>query len=160
MVDSSNLKILVLNGPNLNLLGSREPEIYGHLTINDIAKALDSEASRMGAELKHAQSNSEGALIDYIHDAAKWADGLIFNPGGYSHTSIALRDAIVGTGLPTIEVHLSNIHAREEFRHKSYISAVAVGVICGLGASGYFAALHGLIAKLGKSHVDDGDSAP
>lgn len=140
--------IMVLNGPNLNLLGSREPDVYGHETLHDIIKNLKAKAKDFGAEIKDFQSNCEGALIDKIHEAAQNMDGLIFNPGGYSHSSIALRDAIAGTGVPTVEVHLSNIHGREEFRHKSYISAVAVGVICGMGAKGYELALNGLLSHL------------
>ncbi|MFZ5609858.1 MAG: type II 3-dehydroquinate dehydratase [Pseudomonadota bacterium] len=141
---------LVLNGPNLNLLGSREPEIYGADTLADIERRLKSLAKDMGWTLRFAQSNSEGVLIDLIHDARGKADGLIFNPGGYGHTSIALRDAVAASGLATVEVHLSNIHAREPFRCKSLISGVAIGVICGFGSIGYELALRALAAHLAR----------
>jgi len=155
MSKSKPKHILVLNGPNLNLLGTREPDVYGHETLNDIVNNLTPIAAAKGYAVEHFQSNSEGALIDKIHEAAQIFDGLIFNPGAYSHSSIALRDAITATDMPTIEVHLSNIHAREDFRHKSYISAVALGVICGLGSKGYEYALEGLISHLMQKHQEE-----
>ncbi|MGE0199732.1 MAG: type II 3-dehydroquinate dehydratase [Candidatus Melainabacteria bacterium] len=138
--------ILILNGPNLNLLGSREPDIYGHQTLDDINSALEKQAKSLkpAPELRFIQSNHEGELIDQIHAAIKTTAGLIINPGGYSHTSIALRDALSAYPHPIIEVHLSNIHRREHFRHHSYISGVVTGVICGLGAQGYSLALEAI----------------
>ena len=140
--------ILILNGPNLNLLGTRQPEVYGTTTLADVEAQCHAVAKELGADLAFAQSNSEGALVDMIHDARGTHDGLILNAGAYTHTSIALMDAISSTEIPTIELHLSNIHAREEFRHTSYIAKVAVGVICGFGAHGYTLALHALARHL------------
>ena len=136
------MKALVIHGPNLNLLGKREPDIYGATTLDDVNAMLAREAAEIGVELKTFQSNSEGELVTAIQQASGWADVLIINPGAYTHTSLALRDAIAGIGIPTIEVHLSNVYAREEFRHHSYIAPVAVGQITGFGAEGYRLALH------------------
>jgi 3-dehydroquinate dehydratase-2 len=140
--------ILVLNGPNLNLLGQREPHIYGSDTLEAINARLAAQAKAAGKTVAFFQSNHEGALIDAIHEARTETNGLIINPGGYSHTSVALRDALSAYPHPIIEVHLSNIHQREGFRHHSYVSAVATGVICGLGAIGYKLALDALLDKL------------
>ena len=135
-------KIGLLNGPNLDRLGKREPEVYGSVTLEEIVKKVESKAETCNCEVEAFQSNHEGALIDKIH---QWADsgfdGLILNPGGFTHTSVALRDAVVASGLQTVEVHLSNIHAREDFRHKSLISGVASAIIAGMGAKGYYAAI-------------------
>ena len=136
------LHILVLNGPNLNLLGTREPHIYGHATLKDIVDGLQARASALAARISHFQSNHEGALVDRIHAARhEKVDGVIVNAAALTHTSVALRDALSGIGVPFVEVHISNVHAREEFRHKSYLSDKAAAVICGLGTYGYVAAL-------------------
>jgi len=136
--------ILVLNGPNLNLLGTRQPEIYGRTTLADIEEMCRAKADTLGIAVSCVQSNHEGALVDAIHAARGQHDGIILNAGAYTHTSIALMDAISSVGLPVIELHLSNVHAREAYRHRSYISAVALGVICGLGARGYVLAIEAL----------------
>ncbi|MFC4487439.1 MULTISPECIES: type II 3-dehydroquinate dehydratase [Tepidiphilus] len=136
------LRILVLHGPNLNLLGVREPEIYGRTTLSDIHARLEARAQAAGVRLESFQSNHEGELVDRIQAAMEeGVDFILINPGAYTHTSVALRDALAAVSIPFIEVHLSNIHARESFRHHSYLSDRAVGVICGLGAYGYEAAL-------------------
>src|SRR5688572_12421510 len=139
------MKILVLHGPNLNLLGTREPEIYGSMMLGDINSKLIEIGKEFSAELKCFQSNHEGALIDALHDARTWANGVVFNPGGYTHSSIALRDAVIACGLPVVEVHLSNVYAREEFRHSSMISAVCIGKIVGFGWRSYELGLKALI---------------
>ncbi len=133
--------ILILNGPNLNMLGKREPDHYGNLTLEEINIRLTDLAATLDLELRFFQSNVEGTLIDSLQEAATWASGVIFNPGGYSHTSVPIRDAITAIKLPVIEVHLSNIYAREEFRHTSLISPVCVGTIAGLGWRSYTSAL-------------------
>ena len=138
------MKVLVLHGPNLNLLGTREPEIYGSMTLGDINTQLLELGKEFGAQLKCCQSNHEGELIDALQDAQTWADGVIFNPGGYTHTSVALRDAIAALKIPVIEVHISNVYAREEFRHHSMISAVCQGKIVGFGWRSYSLALRAL----------------
>ena len=135
------MKILVIHGPNLNLLGTRETDIYGEQTLDDINAALTAQAKEHGVELRTIQSNSEGALVDAVQDARGWADAIIINPGAYTHTSIALRDAVAAVALPVIEVHLSNVHAREEFRRHSYIAPLTVGQIVGFGAESYRLAL-------------------
>ncbi|MFY2826610.1 type II 3-dehydroquinate dehydratase [Ruegeria sp. MALMAid1280] len=147
-------KALILNGPNLNLLGTRQPEVYGSTTLEMVEDLCLSHGSSIGVEVSCFQSNHEGALIDAIHEAKGDQDGIILNAGAFTHTSIALMDAIVSVELPVIEVHLSNIHARETFRHLSYISKVAVGQICGFGAHGYVLALDALAA-----HLKSGSSA-
>ena len=145
--DSNTRRILVLHGPNLNLLGTREPDIYGRETLADINRKLAIAAAASGAQLESFQSNHEGALIDRVQAAkVQKTDWIIINPAGYTHTSIALRDALSGVGIPFIEVHLSNIHARESFRHHSYFSDIASGTIVGLGSRGYFAALQHILA--------------
>jgi 3-dehydroquinate dehydratase-2 len=136
--------VFVLNGPNLNMLGSREPEIYGATTLAEIEAGCRAAGARLGLEVDFRQSNNEGELVDWIQEAGRKAKGIAINPGAYTHTSIALHDAILGTTIPAIEVHLSNIFARERFRRHSYISPVAAGVICGLGPAGYFLALDAL----------------
>ena len=141
-------KILVLNGPNLNLLGEREPGVYGSLSLNEINEMLVAEGIALGLEVKTTQSNQEGVLIDLLQDARVWASGVVFNPGGYTHTSVALRDAISAIRIPVVEVHLSNIYSREEFRHHSMISAVCAGSIAGFGWQSYRLGIIALAAIL------------
>ena len=142
------LRVLLLNGPNLNLLGQREPGLYGARTLGAIEQQLGLLADGLGVGLECFQSNHEGALVDRIHAARQEMDGLLINAGAYTHTSIALRDALLAVGLPFVEVHLSNIHAREPFRHHSYLADKAVGVICGFGPTSYTLALQGLVEHL------------
>ena len=142
--------IYVLNGPNLNMLGIREPEKYGHATLADVEKLCAETAAQFGLKADCRQSNREGELIDFIHEAhARKVAGIIINAGGYSHTSIALHDALVGVQIPTVEVHVTNIHAREEFRHHSFTARAAFASLCGFGIDGYRLAISGLAAKLG-----------
>ena len=142
------MKILLLHGPNLNLLGTREPEVYGSMTLDDINNKAIDLGKELGVEVKCLQSNHEGALVDALHDARMWADGVVFNPGAYTHTSIALRDAISAIQIPVVEVHLSNVYAREEFRHVSMISAVCKGKITGFGWRSYTLGLKALVDAL------------
>ncbi len=142
------LRILVLHGPNLNLLGTREQSIYGTLSLEALNRTITKLAKELSVEVKQCQSNSEGELVTWIQEARTKYDGIIINPAGYTHTSVSIRDAIAAVGLPTVEVHLSNIHQREEFRHRSFIAGVALGQIAGLGPTGYLLALRGLHAHL------------
>jgi len=141
-------RILVLHGPNLNLLGRREPEIYGRTTLSEIDADLVATGKALQVEVECFQSNHEGVLVDRIQEAMGQQHGLIINPGAFTHTSVAIRDALAATGLPVVEVHLSNVFAREPFRHHSYVSGIALAVVSGLGAGGYVAALRGLAAHL------------
>ncbi|HEJ8091018.1 TPA: type II 3-dehydroquinate dehydratase [Serratia liquefaciens] len=144
--------ILLLNGPNLNLLGTREPEKYGSTTLTEIVNGLENQASALDITLSHLQSNAEHALIDRIHQARGNTDFILINPAAFTHTSVALRDALLAVQIPFIEIHLSNVHAREPFRHHSYLSDIAVGVICGLDADGYTFALQAAVNRLSKTH--------
>ncbi len=142
-------KILILNGPNLNLLGTREPEIYGAETLDDIRHAVAVHAEGLGLEADFRQSNTEGELVQWIQEARGDHGAIVINAGAYTHTSVAILDALLAVDMPVIEVHLSNIYKRDEFRHHSYISKAATGVICGLGSQGYLLALDALAARLG-----------
>jgi 3-dehydroquinate dehydratase-2 len=143
-------RILLLNGPNLNMLGTREPTLYGSTTLADVVKAVSAAAARVNppVEIDAFQSNHEGVLIDVIQERGRSAAGIIINPGGLTHTSVALRDALAMTDAPIVEVHLTNIHAREEFRHRSFIAPIALGQIAGLGAQGYLLAFQALVARI------------
>ena len=145
------IPVFVLNGPNLNMLGTREPGIYGGKSLADIEKDCKAAGKELGLKVDFRQSNQEGTLVDWIQEAATAARGIVINPGAYTHTSVAIRDAIAAIAVPVIEVHISNIFARESFRHHSYISAGAVGVICGFGANSYLLALSALAGILGET---------
>ncbi len=142
------MKILIIHGPNLNMLGKREPSIYGAGTLQEINRILKEESRRLDVKTEVFQSNSEGEIVDRIQDAMKKSDGILINPGAYTHTSIAIRDAILSAGLPVVEVHISNIYKREDFRQKSFISGVSVGVISGFGSDSYILGLNGLVNYL------------
>lgn len=142
------MKVAVVHGPNLNLLGQREPELYGRETLAEVDRAMAALGSELGVDVDTFQSNSEGGLIDHVHRRAPEVDGFLVNAGAYTHTSIALRDALLGVGRPFVEVHLSNVHGREPFRHHSYLADRAVGVVAGFGTTSYLLALRGLVAHL------------
>lgn len=142
------MKILIIHGPNLNMLGKREPSIYGASTLQEINRILKEESRRLDVKIEVFQSNSEGEIVGRIQDAMKKSDGILINPGAYTHTSIAIRDAILSAGLPVVEVHISNIYKREDFRQKSFISGVSVGVISGFGSDSYILGLNGLVNYL------------
>lgn len=141
-------RVLVLNGPNLNLLGVREPEVYGRETLDDVLRSMRSWVGERKVDLHQVQTNSEGGMVDALHDARAWADGVVCNAGAYTHTSVAVRDAISATGLPVVETHLSNVYAREDFRHRSLLAPVCIGVVSGFGTDSYLLALDGLLRYL------------
>lgn len=145
--------LLILNGPNLNLLGVRQPELYGRTTLAEVEALCQTRATARGVGLTFRQSNHEGQLVDWIHGARGTEDGIILNAGAYTHTSIALMDALASAEVPAIELHLSNTHAREDFRHRSYIARVAVGVICGFGPNGYLLAIDAMLGHLDQARV-------
>lgn len=149
------MKVLIIHGPNLNLLGRREPETYGTQTLQQINSNLKELAAEMNVEIKVYQSNSEGDIVSLIGENVDWADGIIINPAAYTHTSVAIRDALSAVSLPVVEVHLSNVFRREEFRHHSYISPVAVGVISGFGPESYYLALRAIVNILNKEKEDN-----
>lgn len=140
--------VLLCNGPNLNLLGTREPDLYGAVALDDVVAAVRDRVAEHAGEVRHLQSNREGALIEALHDARDWADGIVINPGGWTHTSVALRDAIAASDLPAVEVHLSNVHAREGFRHTSVTAGACIGVVAGFGVRSYLLGVDALLAHL------------
>ena len=150
------MKFLVIHGPNLNLLGTREPDIYGRASLDEVNRRIIEFAGSQGVEVKVFQSNHEGEIVDAIHEARDWASGIIINPGAYTHYSYAIRDAIAAIGLPAVEVHLSNVYAREEFRHKSVIAPVCVGQIAGFGYMGYILAIAALLEACSASKEREG----
>ncbi|MDX9829664.1 MAG: type II 3-dehydroquinate dehydratase [Anaerolineae bacterium] len=154
MTEEGPLRLMVIHGPNLNLLGKREPDVYGRLTLAEIDARLQAWAAEAGVELRTLQSNHEGAIVDAIHDAADWAGGLVINPGAYSHTSYAIRDALAGVSLPAVEVHLSNIHAREEFRRTSVVAPACLGQISGLGWHSYRLGLEALVWRVREAGLE------
>jgi 3-dehydroquinate dehydratase-2 len=149
------INILVIHGPNLNLLGEREPEWYGNLSLEEINAMITQKAKNLRCEVQIKQSNSEGEIIDFLQKSRKWAQGIIINPAAYTHTSIAIRDALSAINLPVVEVHLSNVYKREEFRHRSLVAPLCIGQICGLGPQGYLFALEALINFLQKVDVHE-----
>ena len=149
---TDKFRILLLNGPNLNMLGTREPEKYGTLTLSQIVSRLNAEAETLNVTLDSLQSNAEYVIIDRIHQAKDNIDYILINPAAFTHTSVAIRDALLAVSIPFIEIHQSNVHAREPFRHHSYLSDIATGVICGLGADGYSYALQTAVKRLSQSH--------
>jgi 3-dehydroquinate dehydratase-2 len=144
-------RVLLINGPNLNLLGVREPDVYGHETLTEIVADLRSYAAERGVDLTDFQSNTEGEIVTALHEAREAVDGVVMNPGAYAHYSIAIRDAISGVGLPVVETHLSNVHAREPFRKESVLAPVCIGVVAGFGRNSYFVALDALLRHLGRA---------
>ena len=142
------MRVLVIHGPNLNLLGVREPDVYGDVTLRDIDESLHATAEALSVDLESFQSNREGEIVDRIHGALGQVDAILINPAGLTHTSVCLRDALLATGIPFVEVHLSNVHSREEFRQKSLLADAALGVICGFGTDSYTLGLRGLVARL------------